>query len=115
MNICEWLKVMGFGIEGAHQEYFRVPEETVVALPSSIAFGEATLIEPLTVAGHALNRSGVQTEDNVLIFGAGTIDHLIMQAAKARGARVAVIDHSGGQDVHRLRCPPQNMRACISR
>ena len=44
------------------------------------------LVEPLTVAWHAVNNSSFQPGDNVLIVGAGPVGLAVLQVLKARGA-----------------------------
>lgn len=85
-HICENLKVMGFQTAGAAQEYFPVDRESVLKLPSSISLEQAAMIEPISVAVHALSRGGNVKDRKVLIFGAGTIGNLVGQVARAYGA-----------------------------
>ena len=47
----------------------------------------AALIEPITVAVHALSRFGSVSGLNVLVLGAGTIGNLVAQVAVAAGAK----------------------------
>jgi L-iditol 2-dehydrogenase len=86
-HICDNLKVMGFQTGGAAQEYFPVPAEKVLKLPAGITPDQAAMIEPVSVAVHALGRLGDIAGKQVLVLGAGTIGNLVGQAAKALGAR----------------------------
>lgn len=91
-NICDNLKVMGFQIEGGAKEYFKIEEAKVLKIPESMSYDEGALVEPLTVACHALRRSGIELKDkNILILGAGTIGNLVAQVAKAKGAAKVMI------------------------
>jgi L-iditol 2-dehydrogenase len=90
-HICDNLKVMGFQTEGAAQEYFIVPAEKVLKLPAGISADQAAMIEPTSVAVHALGRAGDIAGKQVLVLGAGTIGNLVGQAAKALGARKVLI------------------------
>jgi L-iditol 2-dehydrogenase len=103
-NICERRKTMGYSIPGAHQDYIVCPEERTLLMPEKLSFSEGAVIEPVAVAVHATKRGGVKAGDNVLIFGAGTIGHLIMQVAKAKGAKVAICD----LNPYRLRLAGEN-------
>ena len=49
------------------------------------------MIEPISVAVHALRRGGDIEGKNVLVLGAGTIGNLTAQAAKALGAASVMI------------------------
>jgi len=91
-NVCDNLKVMGFQTEGAAKEYFKIEESKVLKIPESMNYDEGALVEPLTVACHALRRSGIELKNkNILILGAGTIGNLVAQVAKAKGAAKVMI------------------------
>jgi L-iditol 2-dehydrogenase len=90
-HICDHLKVMGFQTNGAAQEYFPVSAEMVLRLPESISIDQAAMIEPVSVAVHALARYGSVDGLNVLVLGAGTIGNLVAQVANAIGAKNVLI------------------------
>jgi len=94
-HICDNLKVMGFQTNGAAQEYFPVKAQMVLKLPEAVSLDHAALIEPISVAVHALSRFGDVMGKNVLVLGAGTIGNLVAQVAAASGAkRVMITDIS---------------------
>jgi L-iditol 2-dehydrogenase len=90
-HICDSLKVMGFQTNGAAQEYFPIRADMVMKLPETIALDHAALIEPISVAVHALSRFGDVAGLNVLVLGAGTIGNLVGQVAAASGAKKVLI------------------------
>jgi threonine dehydrogenase-like Zn-dependent dehydrogenase len=49
------------------------------------------LVEPLSVAWHAVSRSPLQDDDTVLIVGAGPIGLAIVQVLKARGIKTIIV------------------------
>ncbi len=51
----------------------------------------AAMLEPITVALHAVRRTGVQAGDACILFGAGPIGLLTMQCALAAGAGTVVV------------------------
>ena len=85
-HICDSLKVMGFQTDGAASEYFAVASDKVLTIPDSVSMDEAAMIEPTSVAVHALRRGGDVEGKNVLVLGSGTIGNLVGQVAKASGA-----------------------------
>jgi L-iditol 2-dehydrogenase len=85
-HICDSLKVMGFQTDGAGQEYFPVAVEMVLKLPETMSLDDAAMIEPTSVAVHALRRGGDVEGKNVLVMGSGTIGNLVGQVARASGA-----------------------------
>lgn len=90
-HICDNLKVIGFQANGAAQEYFAIPADKVLKLPPTINPDQAAMIEPLSVAVHAVNRAGNVSGKNVLVLGAGTIGHLVGQVSRAWGANKVLV------------------------
>jgi len=52
---------------------------------------DAALLEPATVAVHAVRRTPLQLGDSVVVLGAGPIGLLVLQAARAAGAGTVVL------------------------
>jgi L-iditol 2-dehydrogenase len=91
-HICESLKVMGFQTGGAAQEFFAVDADKVLKLPDHVSLDQAAMVEPVSVAVHALGRAKEDLQGKrVLVLGAGTIGNLVAQVAKASGARGVMI------------------------
>ena len=90
-HICDNLKVMGFQTGGAAQEYFPVSAAMVLKLPESVSFDQAAMIEPVSVAVHALSRAGDVHGKKVVVLGAGTIGNLVAQVARSSGAQAVMI------------------------
>lgn len=90
-HICDNLKVMGFQTSGAGQEYFPVDAAMVLKVPEHVSLDQAAMVEPVSVAVHALSRYGDVADANVLVLGAGTIGSLVGQCAKAMGAAKVMI------------------------
>jgi L-iditol 2-dehydrogenase len=91
-HICESLKVMGFQTDGAAQELFAVDADKVLKAPKHVSLDQVAMIEPVSVAVHALSRAGEDlVEKRVLVLGAGTIGNLVAQVAKASGAGAVMV------------------------
>lgn len=82
---------------GGFAERIVLPTRMLRALPTSLSLREAALIEPASVAWHAVNRAGDVSGKRVLVIGAGPIGSLIVAVAKARGAAEIV-----AVDLHEL-------------
>ncbi len=89
---CPNMCVAGLSADGGLAEYMTWPASHLIPLPDSISSTEAPLLEPATVAVHAVRRSGVKVGDNVAVIGCGTVGLLAIQAYKASGARVIAVD-----------------------
>ncbi len=98
INLCRNTIMLGSGstnppTDGAMAEYVTVREDQCHLLPAAMDDGLGAMIEPLSVALHAIKRSGNIAGKRVLVTGAGTIGLLTAVTAKAFGAvPVAVSD-----------------------
>ena len=92
-NCCVHLGVMGVHVDGGLQEAKPLDAERLFPVPDTMPDDVAVLAEPLTVAYHAVQRSGIEAGQVAIVFGAGTIGLLIAQLlVRARGCRAMVID-----------------------
>ncbi len=90
------LFVMGVLGDGGMAEYVSVPAANLVELPSGLDVRIASLVEPLAVALHGLDRARVREGDRVLVIGAGPIGLATGAALRSRGISydiVARYDH----------------------
>lgn len=86
-NTCESLQRVGIGdIAGALAEYICVPARSLHHLPDNIDDVRAAVLEPATVALHALERAGLASGERVVVVGPGTIGLLAVALARALGA-----------------------------
>jgi len=104
-HICDNLKVMGFQTSGAAQEFFPVKAEMVLKLPDPMTLDEAALVEPISVAAHAVRRSGGVDGKKVVVLGAGTIGNLVAQVARASGAADVLITDVNDYKVNKAHQP----------
>ncbi len=85
-NICERRKFVGIEADGVFAEYIKVDQTNVEPLPYELSFEEGALVEPFSVAVHAVRRGGIPMNGTVAILGAGPIGLCAIRAAKAAGA-----------------------------
>jgi L-iditol 2-dehydrogenase len=76
---------------GTLARYHVHPEEWLHKIPDELSYEEGSLLEPLSVALAAIERSNVRLGDPVVICGAGPIGITMMMAASAAGANPIVI------------------------
>ncbi|GLI28594.1 hypothetical protein ARHIZOSPH14_28360 [Agromyces rhizosphaerae] len=78
---------------GAYARYIQVPAAFVTALPDEVSDAAGALIEPATVAVHALRRVRPDLGDTVVVSGAGVVGLAAVQLAARLGATdVIVVD-----------------------
>jgi (R,R)-butanediol dehydrogenase/meso-butanediol dehydrogenase/diacetyl reductase len=85
-----WCKEMRL-IGGGYAEYTAVAARQCRRLPDDLPTAEGALAEPVSVALHAVNRSGLRTGDKVLVLGAGPIGLLVAFWARRMGAAAVVV------------------------
>jgi L-iditol 2-dehydrogenase len=79
--------------DGSLAEYVVHPAKCTFKLPPGMTLEDGALMEPLSVAVHAIKRAGVNAGDAIAITGAGTIGAVCVLVAKAAGAsRIIVAD-----------------------
>jgi L-iditol 2-dehydrogenase len=57
-HICDQLKVQGFQAPGCAQELWVTAADKIVKLPDDFSFEQGALVEPVSVAVHAIARAG---------------------------------------------------------
>lgn len=81
--------------DGAMADYITVQAAHVYPLPEHLSYAAGALIEPLSVAVHAVRRAQIQLGETVLILGAGAIGILVAAVCRRNGAsRVIISDYS---------------------
>ncbi len=89
-NQCHELAAIGVTRDGAFAKYVLAPEGNVFHI-GSLSFGAAAMVEPLACVVWGLKRVNVQPGDSALIFGAGPMGCLMLQAVRCAGAATVVI------------------------
>lgn len=72
--------------DGAFAHRVALPTRMLRALPDAVGWREAALVEPASVAWHAVSRIGDVTGRSALVVGCGPIGLLAVAVLKARGA-----------------------------
>lgn len=72
--------------QGGLATHFTLPARWAHKLPESLDDEQGALIEPLSVALHAVRTSGLQPGQSSAVFGAGAIGLLVVQVSRAIGA-----------------------------
>ena len=90
---------LGIGRDGGMADEVLVPPSSVVRLPSGLAVGDASLVEPVAVAVHGVRRGRISPADRVVVVGAGAIGLCAVAAVRAIGARVDLVARHDHQRV----------------
>lgn len=94
-EMCLNYDYLGSRRDGGFAEYVAVPSWNLIALPDEVDFITAAVMEPLSVAYHAMVAAGIEKGDKVGIVGTGMIGICAGQWAKSLGAsEVTVLGRS---------------------
>ncbi len=90
INLCENRRIIGvapgeFRQHGAFAEYLTLPARGVYALPDALPFEHGAMIEPVSIAIHAVQRVKIPRGASAVVVGAGMIGLLIVQALRWAG------------------------------
>lgn len=90
INLCDQRRVLGVSCDdyrqhGAFAEYVAVPAHILYALPEAVSYEQAAMVEALSIAVHAVGRSGLRINDSAVVVGAGMIGLLVIQVLRAAG------------------------------
>jgi L-iditol 2-dehydrogenase len=98
INLCDHRRVIGVSCgdyrqDGAFAAYITVPQHILYRLPAQITFEQAAMVELLSIALHAVNRTPVSLGDTAVVVGAGMVGIMIVQALRAAGCgQIIAID-----------------------
>lgn len=84
-EMCRQYSYLGSRRDGGFAEYAVVPQNNLIALPDSVTYEQAAMLEPLSVAVHAMRRVSVMQSDTVTVCGLGTIGMLFVLLLRERG------------------------------
>jgi L-iditol 2-dehydrogenase len=86
----------GFSYHGAASTYFIAPANLLHRLPNGLSYQQGAMVEPFTIAYHAVYKSGsCDGGDVVAITGAGMIGQCALAVTRSMGAFTVVIEPSG--------------------
>ena len=98
INLCDNRRVLGVSCEdyrqhGAFAEYVAVPERVLFKLPDRVSFETAAMVEPVSIAFHAVRRTPIVLDDTAVVVGAGMIGLFVVQALKLAGCgKIIAVD-----------------------
>jgi L-iditol 2-dehydrogenase len=90
INLCDNRRVLGvapaeYRQHGAFAEYVAVPEHILYRLPDGLSFVQAAMVEPVSIAFHAVTLTPVSLNDSAVVIGSGMVGLFVIQALRAAG------------------------------
>jgi L-iditol 2-dehydrogenase len=94
-NLCENRRVVGvapveYKQHGAFAERLAIPERILYRLPDTLPFDHAAMVEPVSIAIHAIQRTKITPQTTAVVIGSGMIGLLVIQALRWAGAKQIV-------------------------
>ena len=103
INLCDNRRVLGVSCgeyrrHGAFAEFVAVPQHILYRLPDNLSFEQAAMVEAVSVAVHAVERTPLSLNAAVAVVGAGMIGLLAVQVLRTRGCgKIIAIDLDDGK------------------
>jgi L-iditol 2-dehydrogenase len=103
VNLCGNRRVFGVSCDeyrqhGAYADFVAVPQNVLYPLPPEMPFEHAALIEPVSVALHAVDLLKVKPGERAVVMGSGMIGLLVIQALRVAGCSdVIAVDIDSGR------------------
>jgi L-iditol 2-dehydrogenase len=96
INLCDRRRVLGVSCEdyrqhGAFAEFVSVPPRILYRMPEGLPFEHAAMVEPFSIALHAVRRSPPALNDTVVVVGAGMIGLALVQALSHTGCGQLIV------------------------
>ncbi len=90
INLCDQRRVLGVSCDdyrqhGTFAEYVAVPRHVIYPLPDKITFEQSAMVEPCSVAFHAVAITPLSLNDTAVVVGAGIIGLLVIQTLRTSG------------------------------
>ena len=98
INLCDHRTVLGVSCEeyrqhGAFAEYVALPHRILYRLPDAVSFEQAAMVEPVSVAVHAVNCTPISLGDTAVVVGVGMVGLLVVQALRIAGCgKIIAVD-----------------------
>jgi L-iditol 2-dehydrogenase len=103
INLCDNRRVLGVSCDdyrqdGALAEFIAIPSRIAYHLPDGVSFEQAAMVEPVSIAVHAVGLAPFTLGVTAVVVGAGTIGLLIIQVLRAAGCKqIIAVDIDDGK------------------
>lgn len=84
-EMCKNYSYLGSRQDGGFAEYVAVPVQNLIELPDNVSYDQAAMLEPMSVAVHAIRRVNIAQTDTVVVYGLGTIGLLLVMFLLEKG------------------------------
>lgn len=121
-EMCRHYDYLGSRRDGGFAEYAAVPVSSLIALPDTVSYEEAAMLEPMAVAVHAMRQNMPKASDTAAVCGLGTIGLLLLMFLMEAGrnqsqgmGRILVVGNKDFQKQNALKLGLAEDSYCDSR
>lgn len=114
-EMCKQYSYIGSRQNGAFAEYVTVPVHNLLELPDTVSYEQAAMLEPMSVAVHAMRQAMPVQTDRVVVYGLGTIGLLLTMFLLEKGiTNLLVIGNKDSQKdmIKKLGLPEEQYFNC---
>ncbi len=86
-EMCQSYNYLGSRTDGGFTEYVAAPAWNVIELPANVSFEDAAMLEPTSVALHAVRQADMTDVKSAAVYGCGTIGMLVLQWLGSMGVK----------------------------
>lgn len=90
-NMCADRKVIGLNMDGGMAAYAVVDAAYLIPMPDGVDLAMGALVEPISVAAHAMSKTTIRPGERVVVSGPGPIGLFCGLIAALSGARVVML------------------------
>ena len=95
INLCNNRRVVGvscdeYKSQGAFAEYLVLPPRILYKFGKDLDFAKACMVEPLSIAFHAVNITDIPLGASVVVIGTGIIGQMVLQTVRRAGCGLLV-------------------------
>ncbi len=95
VNLCDNRRVVGvapveYRQHGAFAEQLAIPARILYKLPDTLPYDQAAMVEPVSIAVHAVQRTKIAAGSTAVVIDSGMIGLLVIQALRWAGAKQVV-------------------------
>jgi len=99
-SACENYSFLGSRRAGGFAEFVSLPVANLMPLPAEVDFESSALIEPATVAWHAIKMGKFAPGQSVVVLGAGSVGLMAVQWLRILGARRILVSDLIEENLH---------------
>lgn len=86
-EMCSDYSYLGSRCDGGFADYVCVPKWNIIELSDNVTYEQAAMLEPMSVAVHAIRQLAVNSQASVAVCGLGTIGQLIVMFLLQEGVK----------------------------